>query len=142
MIAGTVMPSSTAMAFLSVQMTREGKVAFVNVLAVLLGAQVGITVLVQVLSFNLQTFATVLLAGGGLLHIYFSDQKVKGSGQVLLAMAFLFIGMGIISAAARAIGADPGIAELFAVLGKFPVLLFVGSLILTMLIQSSTASIA
>lgn len=141
-IAGTVMPSSTAMAFLSVQMTREGKVAFANVLAVLLGAQVGITVLVQVLSFNLQPFATVLLACGGLFHMYFSDQKIKGSGQVLLAMAFLFLGMGIISAAAKSIGADPGIAELFSVLAKFPLLLCIGAIILTMVIQSSTASIA
>lgn len=141
-IAGTVMPSSTAMAFLSVQMTREGKVTFTNVLAVLLGAQVGITVLVQVLSLNLQPFATVLLAAGGLLHMYFGAQKVKGYGQILLAMAFLFLGMGIISSAARAIGADPAIVELFAVLGKFPILLFMGSLVLTMLIQSSTASIA
>lgn len=140
--AGTIMPSSTAMALLSVDMTRDGKMPWPNVLAVLLGAQLGITVLIQVLSFNLQDYAGAFLAGGGILFLFVNRSKPKGIGQALLAFALMLLGMGFISDAARAVGSDPNIENLFVALAELPLLFLVGALILTLLVQSSTASIA
>lgn len=141
-IAGAVMPSSSAMAFLSVQMTREGKVAWSRVLAVLMGAQVGITVLVQVLTFNLTEYAPVFLAVGGMLFLFVETPRVRGFGQSALAFGFLLLGLGMISGAARAWSGDPAMTNLFGALGALPILFFIGAMLLTVLIQSSTASIA
>lgn len=141
-IAGAVMPSSSAMAFLSVQMTREGKVAWSRVLAVLMGAQVGITVLVQVLTFNLTEYAPVFLAAGGLLFLFVETPRLRGFGQSALAFGFLLLGLGMISGAARAWSGDPAMTNLFEALGALPILFFIGAMLLTVLIQSSTASIA
>lgn len=140
--AGTIMPSSTAMALLSVDMTRDGKMPWPNVLAVLLGAQLGITVLVQVLSFNLQNYAGSFLAIGGLLYLFVERGRPKGVGQALLAFALMLLGMGLISEAARSVGSDPAIENLFAALAELPLLFLFGALVLTLLVQSSTASIA
>lgn len=142
MVAGTVMPSSTAMALLSVQMSREGKVAWPNVFAVLLGAQVGITALIQVLTFNLGSYAPVFLVVGGALFLYGEATRPRGIGQVALAFGFLLFAMNLISGAARAIARDPALVDLFAALGALPILLFVGAVVLTFVLQSSTASIA
>lgn len=76
--AGIVMPSSTAMALLSVDMTRDSRATWRNVLAVLLGAQLGITVLVQVLAFNLQDYAGLLLALGGGMFLFVERSRPKG----------------------------------------------------------------
>lgn len=141
-IAGTVMPSSTAMAFLSVQMTREGKISWANVLAVLLGAHVGITVLIQVLALNLREYAPLFLAVGGFLFLFLKAQRLRGIGQATLAFGFLLLAMGLISGAARTIATDPAISNLFEALAALPWLLVFGAVVLTMLIQSSTASIA
>lgn len=141
-IAGTVMPSSTAMAFLSVQMTREGKVAWANVFSVLLGAQVGITVLIQVLSLNLGAYASVFLVTGGFCFLFVNIDRLRGLGQSVLAFGFLLLGMRLISQAARTIGGEPELMDLFAALGNLPLLLFFGAMVLTVVMQSSTASIA
>ena len=140
--AGIVMPSSTTMALLSVDMTRDGRSNWRNVLAVLLGAQLGITVLIQVLAFNLQDYAGLLLAIGGSLFLFVERSKPKGFGQALLAFAFILLGMGFISGAAASIGGDPEVENLFSALAALPLLFLFGALLLTLLVQSSTASIA
>ena len=140
--AGIVMPSSTAMALLSVDMTRDSRATWRNVLSVLLGAQLGITVLVQVLAFNLQDYAGLLLALGGGLFLFVERSRPKGMGQSLLALAFILLGMGFISQAAASVGGDPAIEDLFAALAALPMLFLFGALLLTLLVQSSTASIA
>ncbi|TVR62388.1 MAG: Na/Pi cotransporter family protein [Gemmatimonadales bacterium] len=140
--AGVVMPSSTAMALLSVDMTRDEGTTWRNVLAVLLGAQLGITVLVQVLAFNLQDYAGLFLAAGGVLYLFVERSRPKGVGQALLALAFVFLGMGFISQAAAQVGGDPAVEDLFSALAALPLLFLAGALLLTLLVQSSTASIA
>lgn len=140
--AGVVMPSSTAMALLSVDMTRDERTVWQNVLAVLLGAQLGITVLVHVLAFNLQDYAGLFLAVGGGLYLFTERPKPKGLGQALLALALVILGMGFISQAAAQVGQDPAVEDLFSALSNLPLLFLAGALLLTLLVQSSTASIA
>ncbi|WP_018860510.1 Na/Pi cotransporter family protein [Thioalkalivibrio sp. ALJ3] len=139
---GVVMPSSTAAAMLSVQMTRRGNVAWENVLAVLLGAQLGTTALIQVLSFDLQAFAGLFVAVGAILFLYVEAPRPRGLGQALLAFGFMLLGMGLLSEAARSLGSDPAVVNLFAALGQLPLLFLIGAALLTLLMQSATASIA
>ncbi|WP_019021495.1 Na/Pi cotransporter family protein [Thioalkalivibrio sp. ALE23] len=139
---GVVMPSSTAAALLSVQMTRRGNVAWENVLAVLLGAQLGTTALIQVLSFDLQAFAGLFVAAGAILFLYVEAPRPRGIGQALLAFGFMLLGMGLLGDAARTLGSDPAVVNLFAALGELPLLFLIGAALLTLLMQSATASIA
>lgn len=140
--SGLVMPSSTAMAFLSVQMSREGKIPWTHVMAVLFGAQVGFTAMIQILSLNLNQYAGVFLSIGGFLFLFTKSRQSRGIGQSILAFGFLFVGMGFISSSARALGTDDNVIELFAALASFPLLLFIGAMLITVMMQSSTASIA
>ncbi|TVP53319.1 MAG: Na/Pi cotransporter family protein [Halomonadaceae bacterium] len=139
---GVVMPSSTATAMLSVQMTRRGKVSWANVLAVLLGAQLGTTVLIHVLSFNLQSYVGIFVAGGAGLFLFTESSRPRGIGQAMLAFGFMLMGMGLLSQSASDLGAIPSVENLFAALGELPWLFLIGAVVLTMLVQSATASIA
>ncbi|MCC5863030.1 MAG: Na/Pi cotransporter family protein [Gammaproteobacteria bacterium] len=139
---GVVMPSSTAAALLSVQMTRRGNVTWENVLAVLLGAQLGTTALIQVLSFDLRAYAGLFIAAGAALFLYVEEQRPRGIGQALLAFGFMLLGMGLLGDAARALGSDPAVSNLFAALGQLPLLFLIAAALLTLLMQSATASIA
>ncbi|MCH8473999.1 MAG: Na/Pi symporter [Opitutales bacterium] len=141
-IAGAVMPSSTAMAFLSVRLSEDGKGPWPNILALLLGAQVGITVLVQLLTLPIGSWAMVFVALGGLLFLFFERAGPRGTGQILLAFGFMLMGITVISEAARVIAADPEMGDLFTALGAFPMLFALGAMILAVVLQSSTATIA
>ena len=139
---GALMPSSTAMAMLSVQMTRRGRVAWRNVLAVLLGAQLGSTVLVQIVSFDLQDYQGLFLALGAFLFLFVEASRPRGIGQSLLALGFILLGMGFLSESAIAMGSDPAVEALFEALAQLPVLLLLSAVVVTLLVQSATASIA
>ncbi|MBK1735975.1 sodium:phosphate symporter [Halorhodospira abdelmalekii] len=141
-VSGTVMPSSTATAMLSVQMTRRGKAPWKNVLAVLLGAQLGTTVLVHVISFSLHDYVGLFVALGAGLFLFVEAGRPRGVGQAVLAFGFMLLGMSLLSEAAAALGADPAVEALFAALGQLPLLFLIGAILLTLMVQSATASIA
>ncbi|BAU58633.1 sodium-dependent phosphate transporter [Halorhodospira halochloris] len=139
---GALMPSSTATAMLSVQMTRRGSVSWRNALAVLLGAQLGSTVLVQLVSFDLQDYDSLFFAVGAFLFLFLEARRLRGVGQSLLAFGFILLGMGLLSDAAVTLGSDPAVEALFEALAQLPLLLMIAAMLLTLLVQSATASIA
>lgn len=141
-VTGAIMPSSTAMAFLSVQLTREGKAPWATVFALLLGAQVGITALVTLLSFQITSLAGGFLAVGGGLFLFLNAPKPRGIGQILLAFGCMLTGMAFISQAARVLSQDAALLPLFSALGNLPVFFFLAAMILAVALQSSTAVIA
>lgn len=84
----------------------------------------------------------MFLAAGGFLFLFWKAAVPRGIGQVSLAFAFLLTAMDLIGGAARGISTDPAVVDLFAALGALPLLLFAGAVLLTFLLQSSTASVA
>jgi phosphate:Na+ symporter len=59
-----LLQSSTATALITTSFTSEGLVSLVPALAIMLGANVGTTLIVQLLSFNISAFAPVLFIIG------------------------------------------------------------------------------
>ncbi|HYY27704.1 MAG TPA: Na/Pi cotransporter family protein [Chthoniobacterales bacterium] len=140
-VAGTIAPSSSAIAMLSVQMLNQTALSAGRMLAVVLGANVGITVSVQLLAFRLQDYAGVFLLAGGLGFLFLKRAIFRGAGQMLLGLGLVFLAMGIISSAGTAAAANADLKLLFSVVDHYPVVVFVGTALLTVALQSSTASI-
>jgi len=140
-VAGVMAPSSTAIAMLSMQMLNQSALTAGRLLAVVLGANVGITVAVQLLAFRVQDYAGVFIVTGGVAHLFLHRGLFRGIGQVLLALGFIFLAMQMISEAAHAAAGGGDIVELFRLIGGYPWLILAGVALLTVLLQSSTASI-
>ena len=92
MVAGLISPSSSAIAMLSVQMLSQTALTAGRMLAVVLGANVGITVTVQLLTFNLQDFAGLFILIGGIGFLFLSRSLFKGTGQLFLGLGVIFLG--------------------------------------------------
>src|SRR6202047_4371515 len=102
MVAGTIAPSSSAIAMLSVQMLNQTALSAGRMLAVVLGANVGITVSVQLLAFRLQDYSGVFLLTGGIGFLFLKRAIFRGAGQILLGIGLLFLAMGIIGSTGTA----------------------------------------
>jgi phosphate:Na+ symporter len=140
MVAGVISPSSSAIAMLSVQMLSQTALAAGRMLAVVLGANVGITVTVQLLTFNLQDFAGLFILIGGIGFLFLGRSLFKGTGQLFLGLGVIFLGMSIVSNAGHlAVGNDD--IMLFSVIEHYPWIVFIGTALLALVLQSSTASI-
>jgi phosphate:Na+ symporter len=140
-VAGAIAPSSSAVAMLSMQMLSRSALTAGRLLAVVLGANVGITIAVQLLTFRIQAFAGVFIVIGGVTHLFMRRGLFRGIGQILLALGFIFLAMQMIGEAGHAAGANADLAELFRLMGHYPWLILGGIALLTLLLQSSTAAI-
>jgi phosphate:Na+ symporter len=141
MVAGTIAPSSSAIAMLSVQMLNQTALSAGRMLAVVLGANVGITVSVQLLAFRLQDYSGVFLLTGGIGFLFLKRAIFRGPGQMLLGIGLVFLAMGIIGSAGTAAAKNGDLKLLFGVVDHYPLVVFVGTALLTVALQSSTASI-
>lgn len=141
MVAGLISPSSSAIAMLSVQMLSQTALTAGRMLAVVLGANVGITVTVQLLTFNLQDFAGLFILIGGIGFLFLSRSLFKGTGQMFLGLGVIFLGMSIISNAGHLAADNNDIKVLFSVIEHYPWIVFIGTALLALVLQSSTASI-
>jgi phosphate:Na+ symporter len=141
LVAGTVAPSSSAIAMLSVQMLNQTALTAGRMLAVVLGANVGITVSVQLIAFRLQDYAGAFILLGGIGFLFLKRAIFRGAGQMLLGIGLVFLAMGIIGSAGAAAAANRDLKLLFGVVENYPLVVFIGTAMLTVGLQSSTASI-
>jgi phosphate:Na+ symporter len=135
-------PSSTSISTLAAQTVRLGYVDVRRMLVVLLGADIGLTLMVQLLSLRIDHFAPVLLLIGVALYQYTSNARSRGIGQVILSFGFQFLGIGFIQNAAA--GMDPAgdLAKLLEIASHYPLAMATLAALLAMTLQSSTATIA
>lgn len=138
---GTVAPSSTAQTLLTMQLLNAGKLPAERMLVFLLGANVGITVTVQLIAFRLFDYNAIFLVAGVAGYLWARTEMGRGLGQVLLALGSIFLGMNQVSDAARVLAGNPDFETLMLMFSSHRWLMLVFAAGLTFLTQSSTAVI-
>ena len=139
--------SSSATTVMTVGFVNAGLLTLKQALCVILGANVGTTFTAWIVSaFGIQglkitTYALPAVGVGFVLLTVGKSQKVQSAGNVMLGFGLLFIGISFMK---DAFGPLSGSAEVQAVLiklGKNPVLAVLAGTAITLLLQSSSASI-
>lgn len=143
-VVASVAPSSSMVAAMAVQSVRGGRMTPGQMLAVVLGANVGLTVAVQLIALDIWAIAPVFVLIGVALFQGTRSRRARGIGQVVLAIGFIFLAMGIISEGARdglAGAGDGDLAALMAVAEGYPWAAAALAAVLTLALQSSKATI-
>ncbi|HEY9249084.1 MAG TPA: Na/Pi symporter, partial [Rariglobus sp.] len=138
---GTVAPSSTAQTLFTLQLLHAGRLAGDRLLLFLLGAGIGITATVQLISFHLFDYYAVLLVLGLIGFQYGRSETIRGAGQTLLGLGFVFLAMVLTGSAARMLTVDADFQTVMGVVSHYRLALVVFAALVTVLMQSSTASI-
>ncbi len=140
-VVGTLAPSSTAISLVTMQMMNAGQLTAERMFALLLGANVGITVTVQLMALRLQDYAGAFILFGVLAFQFMRREALRGTGQCLLALGFIFLAMQMIGSGARELNAYPEMRAWVNLLAGHPLLVFLIVSVFTLAVQSSTASI-
>ncbi len=146
-LATAVIQSSSATTVAAVGFAGAGLIAFEQALGIILGANVGTTItgwIVALVGFKLKlgSISYLLLLLGALLHLVAGKRMIRTMGDVLAGFAMIFIGIDLLkegmSSVASLLHIRQGLGESWS--GR---LLAVGfGVILTLLTQSSSATIA
>lgn len=92
----TLLQSSTATGLLVTSFTAGGMVALAPALAVMLGANVGTTLIVQLLSFDISAAAPVLLVAGVIAFRRGARTRTRDLGRVAIGLGLMLLALHIL----------------------------------------------
>lgn len=136
-----VLQSSTAVAILAAGFAGSGALTLATGLALMLGADLGSALVVQILSVDLHWLIPVLLLGGGALFFKGKGRGPKQLGRILIGIALILVSLQMIGDATEPLREGDLLPQIVAYLrGDFVTAFLIGAAF-TWLVHSSVASI-
>lgn len=136
-----LLQSSTATALITSSFTAEGLVSLVPALAIMLGANVGTTLIVQVLSFNIAAAAPVLFILGLVAFRGGARSRIKDLGRVSIGLGLMLLALHILLDTLAPAENAPGVRVIMNAITGDPVLCIVIGAAVTWAVHSSVATI-
>ena len=136
-----LLQSSTATALITSSFTAEGLVALVPALAIMLGANVGTTLIVQVLSFNLAAAAPVLFIFGLVGFRSGARSRIKDIGRVSIGLGLMLLALHILLDTLVPAENAPGMRVFMNAITGDPILCIIIGAVITWAAHSSVASV-
>jgi phosphate:Na+ symporter len=134
-----IMQSSTAATSLLVGLINTGIMNLSQGIQILIGTSIGTTITTQIISLNIAQYSFILILLGYGLNMLSKKRRYQFLGAVLLGIGFIFLGMKLISDFAEPIKHNAFLLDIVAHLQGIPVLAFFLAILITSLLQSSTA---
>src|SRR3954449_10055710 len=136
-----LLQSSTATALITSSFAAEGLVSVAAALAIMLGANVGTTLIVQVLSFNIAAAAPVLFVFGLVAFRAGPRSRIKDVGRVLIGLGLMLLALHILLDSLAPAENAPSVRVLMSSITGDPVLCIVIAALVTWAVHSSVASV-
>ena len=150
-VMGVVVGTLTTAAIQSSSATTVMVIGFVSstlmtlkqAIGVIYGCNIGTTLTVQLIAFNIADYAPMLIAVGFFTSLIFGSksQGIKFGGQIVFGFGLIFFGMGLMSDAMNPLRSVPAFTNLLTSIGEKPILGLVVATVFTAIIQSSGAAI-
>lgn len=141
MIMTVAFQSSAATTVLVVEFVNAGMMSLGQALGIVLGSAVGTSISIQLIAFKILNVALGAIFLGFLFFI-FGKKQWKHLGQALIGFGLIFVGMANMSSASAPLRNIPEVYIFLSRLGAEPFLAIIVGLVLTTVIQSSTAVFA
>ncbi|PHV72104.1 Na/Pi cotransporter [Sporanaerobium hydrogeniformans] len=140
--------SSSATTVMVVGFVNAGLMSLAQAVGVIMGANIGTTITAWIVALGEWTsflkpsvLAPLCIVLGVVMTMFAKKQHIKHIGQIVFGFGALFLGLDMMSQAAKPLETLEEVKSLFVVLGDNPLLgILVGALV-TAIIQSSSASV-
>jgi phosphate:Na+ symporter len=136
-----LLQSSTATALITSSFTAEGLVSLVPALAIMLGANVGTTLIVQVLSFNIAAVAPVLFIIGLVAFRNGPRSRIKDLGRVSIGLGLMLLALHILLDTLAPAENAPGMRIFMGAITGDPVMCILLGAVVTWAVHSSVATV-
>jgi len=134
-----LLQSSTATALMAAGFTAGGLVALVPALAIMLGANVGTALIVQVLSFNVASVAPIFLLAGVIAFRRGGRTRTRDLGRVSVGLGLMLLALHILVDSLAPAESAPEARAVLGILSAQPVLCIAAAALLAWAAHSSVA---
>jgi phosphate:Na+ symporter len=141
-IAVTAMiQSSSATTVMVVGFVNAGLMSLVQSIGIILGANIGTTVTAQLIAFKITKYALPAIGIGAGFKLFTKNKKWSYFGEIMLGFGLLFFGLSVMKHAFDPLKTSDEFRQLFMIVGDNHLVGVMIGAILTMIVQSSSATI-
>jgi phosphate:Na+ symporter len=108
-------------------------------IGVIIGQEVGTTLTAQIVAFNIGNFNMVFVVLGVIFFEFFQNRDWKKYGEISFGIGIVFLGMTLMSGALKDLVEISWVGNSLAAMGQFPLAGVLAGLVMTAIVQSSTA---
>lgn len=137
-----VLQSSSATTVMVIGFVSAGLMTLPQAISVIFGANVGTTMTAQLLAFNISEYIYPILFFGFLLYFAGKKEKTKSLGLAIFSFGLLFEGIEIMGSVMEPLANSPFFIHLMLQVKNIPVFGVLLGTLMTLVVQSSSATIA
>lgn len=137
-----VLQSSSATTVMTIGFVSAGLMNLPQAISIILGANIGTTMTAQIIAFKITDYIYLFIAVGFLISFISKKAKIKNIGQTIFAFGLLFEGIETMGAVMKPLASSPVFTDLIGKVAGIPVLGVVLGTVMTLVVQSSSATIA
>lgn len=108
---------------------------------IILGSNIGTTVMAQIIAFDITAYAPVFIGVGTFMALFSKKKRMRDWGSIVLGFGILFFGINTMSASVEPLNDSPEFINLLLTYGKNPIIGLLVSAAMTGILQSSGAVI-
>ncbi len=136
-----IIQSSSATTVMVVGFVNAGLMSLVQSIGVILGANIGTTVTAQLIAFKITKYALPAIGIGAGFKLFARSRRWQYVGEILLGFGILFFGLSVMKGAFDPLKTSAEFKEIFTLVGDNPLLGVLVGAIMTVIVQSSSATI-
>ena len=141
-ITTAVLQSSSATTVMVIGFVSAGLMTLKQGISVILGANIGTTMTAQLIAFKISDYVYLIVFVGFLIFFIAKSERIKNVGNSIFGFGLLFTGIETMSSVMKPLAASPVFTELIAHVADIPVLGVLVGTLMTLVVQSSSATIA
>ena len=141
-ITTAVLQSSSATTVMVIGFVSAGLMTLKQGISVILGANIGTTMTAQLIAFKISDYVYLIVFVGFLIFFIAKSERIKNIGNSIFGFGLLFTGIETMSSVMKPLAASPVFTELIAHVADIPVLGVLVGTLMTLVVQSSSATIA
>ena len=146
MLAGAlvtaVLQSSSATTVMVIGFVSAGLMTLPQAISVIFGANIGTTMTAQIIAFSIDDFIWPIVFIGFVLYFFPKKEQLKNIGQTIFAFGLLFVGISTMSSVMKPLAGSAVFVHLIEQVAHIPALGVLVGTLMTLVVQSSSATIA
>ena len=138
-----VLQSSSATTVMAIGFVSAGLMSLPQAISIIFGANIGTTITAQLIAFDIGDYAWLFVATGFIMYFFFKKKElISYIGQTVFGFGVLFVGINIMGDTMKPLAASQVFVDLMMQVHDIPVLGVLLGTCMTVVVQSSSATIA
>ena len=142
MLVTAVLQSSSATTVMAIGFVSAGLMTLPQAISIIFGANIGTTMTAQLIAFKLSDYIYAIIFIGFIVYFISKSERVKNVGMTIFAFGLLFLGIETMGSVMKPLASSPIFTELIGKVADVPILGVAVGALMTLVVQSSSATIA